>query len=377
MSNIIGDKFRVNIFGQSHSRAIGVVMEGLPAGFEIDMERLCAFMARRAPGGELATKRREADIPEFISGLSGGKTCGAPLTAIIRNNDAHSGDYSNIKDMPRPGHADYTAYVKYNGFNDIAGGGQFSGRLTAPLCIAGGIAVQLLEKRGIGVYSHIYSIADIKDTPYALCGPFVDVSEKELPVINNDVIDPMKQAIQRAREELDSIGGIIECALTGVPAGLGEPMFGGIENRIAGTVFGIPAVKGIEFGRGFEAALLKGSENNDEFCIEAAQEKPSGISPGEDLSEGSAKPSGISFEIRTRTNNHGGILGGITSGMPVVFRAAFKPTPSIAREQKSVSLSRMEEGILTIKGRHDPCIAVRAVPCIEAAAAVVMLDLVL
>ncbi len=353
MGNIIGEKYKINIFGQSHSKAIGVVIEGLPAGFEIDMERLCAFMARRAPGGELATKRREADIPEFISGLVDGRTCGAPVTAIIRNNDAHSSDYSNIKDMPRPGHADYTAHVKYNGFNDIAGGGQFSGRLTAPLCIAGGIALQLLEQKGIRFFSHIYSIADIKDTPYDLSGPFEDVAGNELPVINGNVIEPMKKAILKAREELDSVGGVIECAVTGVPAGFGDPMFDGVENRIAKMVFGIPAVKGIEFGRGFEAAFLKGSENNDEFCL------------------------GNSVGIRTKTNNHGGILGGITSGMPIVFRTAFKPTPSIAREQKSVSLSKMEEGVLSIKGRHDPCIAVRAVPCVEAAAAAVILDLLL
>ncbi len=351
MGNITGKNIKISIFGQSHSKAIGVTIEGLPAGLEIDMDSLGAFMARRAPGGELATARKEADIPEFISGLSGGRTCGAPLTAVIYNSDARSKDYSNIKDMPRPGHADYTAHVKFGGYNDIAGGGQFSGRLTAPLCIAGGIALQLLKREGISVYSHILSIAEVKDTPYKLEGPFLDVSGKELPVINNDVIEPMKQAVLNARTELDSVGGIIECAIDGLRAGLGEPMFDGMENRIAGLAFGIPAVKGIEFGRGFEAAALRGSENNDEFCIENG-------------------------EIRTKTNNHGGILGGITSGMPIVFRVAFKPTPSIARPQKSVSLSRLEEGVLEIKGRHDPCIAIRAVPCVEAVAALAVLDFI-
>ena len=350
MSNITGNRIRINIFGQSHSKAIGVTIEGLPAGIRIDTERLKAFMSRRAPGNSpLATARKEADEPEFISGLSDGVTCGAPLTALIWNKDAHSKDYSDIKDMPRPGHADYTAYVKFGGFNDIAGGGQFSGRLTAPLCIAGGIALQLLEEQGIRVFSHIYSIADVKDTPYPLTGPFEDVSGKELPVINNDVINEMQQRILSAKEELDSVGGIVECAVTGVWAGLGDPMFDGIENTIAGMIFGIPAVKGIEFGRGFEAAALRGSQNNDEFCLEDGK-------------------------IKTRTNNHGGILGGITSGMPIVFRTAFKPTPSIARPQKSVSLSRMEEGVLEIKGRHDPCIVTRAVPCVEAAAALSVLD---
>ena len=350
MSNITGNRIRINIFGQSHSKAIGVTIEGLPAGIRIDTERLKAFMSRRAPGNSpLATARKEADEPEFISGLSDGVTCGAPLTALIWNKDAHSKDYSDIKDMPRPGHADYTAHVKFGGFNDIAGGGQFSGRLTAPLCIAGGIALQLLEEQGIRVFSHIYSIADVKDTPYPLTGPFEDVSGKELPVINNDVINEMQQRILSAKEELDSVGGIVECAVTGVWAGLGDPMFVGIENTIAGMIFGSPAVKGIEFGRGFEAAALRGSQNNDEFCLEDGK-------------------------IKTRTNNHGGILGGITSGMPIVFRTAFKPTPSIARPQKSVSLSRMEEGVLEIKGRHDPCIVTRAVPCVEAAAALSVLD---
>ena len=350
MSNITGNRIKLGIFGQSHSRAIGFTLEGLPAGIRIDMERLKAFMQRRAPGNSpLATQRKEADEPEFIAGLADGLTCGAPLTALIWNKDAHSKDYSNIKDMPRPGHADYTASVKYGGYNDIAGGGQFSGRLTAPLCAAGAIALQLLEDRGIRVFSHIYSIADVKDTPYPLTGPFEDVSGKELPVIDNDVMNKMQERILKAKEELDSVGGIVECAVTGVGAGLGDPMFDGIENTIARMVFGVPAVKGLEFGRGFEAASLRGSENNDEFCIEE----------------------GV---IKTRTNNHGGILGGITSGMPIVFRTAFKPTPSIARPQKSVSLSKMEEGVLEIKGRHDPCIVIRAVPCVEAAAALSILD---
>ncbi len=353
MSNITGNRIKISIFGQSHSRAIGFTLEGLPAGIRIDMERLKAFMQRRAPGNSpLATQRKEADEPEFIAGLADGLTCGAPLTVLIWNKDAHSKDYSNIKDMPRPGHADYTASVKYGGYNDIAGGGQFSGRLTAPLCAAGAIALQLLEERGIRVFSHIYSIADVKDTPYPLTGPFEDVSGKELPVIDNDVMNKMQERILKAKEELDSVGGTVECAVTGVRAGLGDPMFDGIENTIARMVFGIPAVKGLEFGRGFEAASLRGSENNDEFCIEE----------------------GV---IKTRTNNHGGILGGITSGMPIVFRTAFKPTPSIARPQKSVSLSKMEEGVLEIKGRHDPCIVIRAVPCVEAAAALSILDHVL
>ncbi|MCR4739674.1 MAG: chorismate synthase [Lachnospiraceae bacterium] len=374
MGNHFGSRLSISIFGQSHSDAIGVTIEGLPAGFEIDLYELSLFMKRRAPGqSNLTTARKETDSFEILSGIcdassasgvektSDGSgtsdtgtrkvvTCGASLTAIIKNKDQHSKDYSNIKDMPRPGHADYTAYVKYGGFNDIRGGGQFSGRLTAPLCIAGGIAIQLLKKRGINIYSHICSIKDVKDTPYALTGPFEDVSGKELPVIDNSVINPMKKVIEEAKAGLDSVGGIIECAIDGVPAGYGDPMFSGVENVISQAVFAIPAVKGIEFGRGFEASALYGSENNDEFVIRDGK-------------------------ICTATNNHGGALGGITSGMPIVFRAAFKPTPSIARPQKSVSLSGMNEGILEIKGRHDPCIVLRALPCVEAAAALSVMEL--
>ena len=350
MSSSYGNNLKLTIFGQSHSAAIGMTLEGVPAGFEIDMDALSQFMGRRAPGrNEFSTPRKEADAPEFLSGLVGNVTCGAPVTAIIRNTNTRSSDYDELKTLPRPGHADYTAEVKYGGYQDHSGGGDFAGRLTAPLCVAGGIALQLLEEQGIRVYSHIYSIADVKDAPYPLAGPFEDASGKELPVINNDVINEMQQRILRAKEELDSVGGIVECAVTGVKAGLGDPMFDGIENTIARMIFGIPAVKGIEFGRGFEAAALRGGENNDEFFIEGVT-------------------------IKTRTNNHGGILGGITSGMPIVFRTAFKPTPSIARPQKSVSLSKMEEGVLEIKGRHDPCIVIRAVPCVEAAAALSVLD---
>ncbi|MCR4922515.1 MAG: chorismate synthase [Lachnospiraceae bacterium] len=351
MSNYYGNNIHLNIFGQSHSQAIGVTIEGLPAGIKIDLDRLDAFMARRAPGqNALTTARKEKDAYEIICGLAEGRTCGAPLTALIYNKDQHSKDYSNIKDMPRPGHADYTAAVKYRGFNDIAGGGKFSGRLTAPMCIAGGIFIQLLEERGINIFSHIYSIKDVKDKPYELTGPFEDVSQKELPVIDNNVMEAMKETVAKAKSELDSVGGVIECAVTGLEAGLGEPMYDGIENLIARTVFAVPAVKGIEFGRGFEASLLYGSENNDEFRIKDGR-------------------------IYTETNNAGGILGGISSGMPIVFRAAFKPTPSIARAQKSVSLSKKEEGILEIKGRHDPCIVLRALPCIESAAAIALFDL--
>ena len=329
MSNSFGNLFRFTIFGQSHAPAIGVCIEGLPSGFEIDMDALSAFLARRAPGGRYATSRREPDAPEFIAGLNEGKTCGAPVTAVIRNTNTRSADYEYMRFIPRPGHADYTAMVKYGDSRDYSGGGQFSGRLTAPLCIAGGIALQLLEKKGIEISASIVSIGGEIDR------------------------EKMFELIDRVRSEGDSVGGVIECRIAGLPAGVGEPMFDGLENRIAQAVFGIPAVKGIEFGAGFAAAAMRGSECNDPFVLDR------------------------DGRVMTEGNRHGGILGGISSGMPVVFRAAFKPTPSIAKPQQSVDLQAMTEISLEIRGRHDPCIVPRALPCVEAAAAVAVYDLIL
>jgi len=325
VSNSFGNCFRFTIFGQSHAPAIGVTMEGLPSGFEIDMEKLNAFMARRAPGGRYSTPRKETDIPEFISGLVDGKTCGAPVTAIIRNNDTRSKDYEYMRTVPRPGHADYTAMVKYGPSRDYAGGGQFSGRLTAPLCIAGGIAIQLLEKMGVSISARILSIGGEEDKV------------------------KMFELIDAVRARGDSVGGLISCTVSGLPVGLGEPMFGGMENRIAQAIFGIPAVKGIEFGAGFEAAGMLGSQCNDPFRFENGK-------------------------VVTDSNNHGGILGGISSGMPIEFRVAIKPTPSIAKEQRSVDLATGASCTLQVRGRHDPCIVPRAVPCVEAAAAVAVFD---
>ena len=328
MSSTYGENLKISIFGQSHSEAIGVVIDGLPAGFEVDMDELGEFLARRAPGqGKHTTSRKEPDRPEFLSGLAGGKTCGAPLAAVIRNTNTRSSDYDNIRDIPRPGHADFAARIKYGGAEDVSGGGHFSGRLTAPLCIAGGIALQILKEKGITVKAEIKEIGGKKDG--------------------------FLETVEEARLDADSVGGVIECVIEGVPAGYGNPMFGGVENKIASCVFGIPAVKGVEFGAGFEAARMRGSENNDEFYYE------------ED------------GRVRTRTNNHGGILGGITTGMPIVFRAAFKPTPSIGKPQKSISFSEKKDAVLEIKGRHDPCVVMRAVPCIEAAAAITVLDIIL
>ncbi len=355
MNSTFGNKLRISIFGQSHSEAIGVVIDGLPAGIKIDMEKLSAFLSRRAPGkGEHTTARREADLPRFVSGLVNDTTCGSPVCAIIENTNVRSGDYENLRDVPRPGHADFTAYMKYGSDHDIRGGGHFSGRLTAPLCIAGGICMQYLENQGIKIGAHVLSIGGVRDAQFDGIKPELSevLYEEPIAVLNKSAGERMMEEILSAKKELDSVGGVVECAATGVPAGLGEPMFEGVENVISRIVFGIPAVKGIEFGRGFDVANIRGSENNDEFCI-------------------------VGEEIKTRTNNHGGSLGGITSGLPVIFRAAIKPTPSIARPQMSVSLSRMCEEELRIVGRHDPCIVPRAVPCMEAALAIALCELML
>ena len=341
-----GEVLELSIFGQSHSPAIGMSLSGLPAGFAIDMDELSAFLRRRAPGQNAwSTPRKEADAPEFLSGLVGNVTCGAPLSAIIRNTNTRSQDYSNLVDVPRPGHADYTAQVKFGGFQDVAGGGHFSGRLTAPLCIAGGICKQLLHEKGIEVMARIDAIAGIQDTA-EFDAP---VTQKDFPATSDEAAEKMNAAIAQARAEEDSVGGVIQCRMLGVPAGLGEPMFGGLENRISQLVFAIPAVKGIEFGLGFEAAKLRGSENNDAYHMENGS-------------------------VVTETNHCGGILGGISNGMPIVFRAAVKPTPSIGKPQDSVRLSEKQNEVLHIHGRHDPCIVPRAVPCMEAAAAIAIFD---
>ena len=353
MSSTYGENLKLSIFGQSHGAAIGMTLDGIPAGLPVDTDALQIFLNRRAPGqNDWSTPRKEADRPEFLSGILDGFTCGAPIAAAIYNKNTRSGDYANLKDCPRPGHADFTAQIKYGGFQDAAGGGHFSGRLTAPLCIAGGLCKQWLEGMGIQVFAHIAAIAGISDTPFDPLVPDMDSIQPDFPVIKPDAGAQMRDAMSAAKGDGDSVGGIVECAVTGLPAGVGEPMFGGVESRIAQIVYGVPAVKSVEFGVGQEAANLRGSQCNDAFTVENGQ-------------------------ISTLTNNAGGILGGITNGMPVIFRAAIKPTPSISRPQQSVSLSRVQEQELVVKGRHDPCIVPRAVPVIEAAAAVAIFDLIL
>ena len=355
MSSTWGNYIHIQIFGESHGNGIGIVMDGMPSGEAIDLDELQTFMARRAPGqGIYATARKEADAPEILSGMLDGYTTGAPLAALIRNSDTRSKDYSAMRWLPRPGHADYTAEMRYGGAQDTRGGGHFSGRLTAPLCIAGGIAKQILARHGILVGAHLLSIGSVWDCVYNQVDLTVEelmqAGKKAFPVMDEAVGQRMLEEIETARTNGDSVGGRIEAAAIGVPAGWGDPMFGGVENRIASLMFGIPAVRGIEFGYGMGAAELHGSEHNDPFMMKDGR-------------------------IVTTSNHHGGILGGITSGMPIVVKVAMKPTPSIAREQDTVDMQTHENAKLSVPGRHDPCIAPRAVPVVEAALALALLDL--
>jgi len=355
MSTTFGTHIRISVAGQSHADAIGVIIDGLPAGFPVDMEALSAFMGRRAPGqNRFSTTRKEADAPEFLAGLLENVTTGAPVMAVIRNTNTRSSDYDNLRDVPRPGHADLTAELKYGGFQDVRGGGHFSGRLTAPLCIAGGIALQMLAEKGIEIFSHIRAIHGVEGevpdyTPLSLPA-LRAIAQKPFPVWDDGQGEKMQAEIDRARQNADSVGGIIETAVFGLPAGLGTPMFSRMEGRLAAAVFGVPAVRGIAFGNGFDAAELYGSENNDSFYYDT---------------DGT---------VKTRTNRCGGVLGGITTGMPLVFRAAIKPTPSIGREQESIRLSKKTAETLIVTGRHDPCIVPRAVPVMEAVTALTVLD---
>ena len=349
MSSTIGENLKLTIFGQSHGPAIGMTLDGIPAGLPVDMDALQAFLSRRAPGNnDWSTPRKEADKPVFLSGVTEAHTCGAPIAAVIYNTNTRSGDYDNLKHCPRPGHADYTAQVKYGGHQDSAGGGHFSGRLTAPLCIAGGLCKQWLEDMGIQIGAHIQSIGPLEDTRFDPIDPELGKVGSIFPTLTSQAAEDMQSLIAQTRAKGDSVGGRIECAITGLPAGLGEPMFGGIENRIAQIIYGIPAVKGLEFG----STQHFGSANNDAFTME----------------------NGV---VRTVTNHCGCILGGITNGMPVLFTVTVKPTPSIALPQQTVDLTTGENTSITIQGRHDPCIVPRAVPVVEAAAAIAIFDILL
>ena len=357
MINQYGQNLSLSIFGGSHDTEIGMRLSGFPAGLAVDMGALLALMARRAPGqSPLATSRREKDLPIFTSGIADGTTTGEEIRAVIRNENKRSSDYSFVYDTPRPGHADFAALMKYGEKVDLRGGGHFSGRLTAPLCIAGGLCLQYLAQKGIHIGAHIASVGNVNDEKFDPVSVdnsiFEHLKAMSFPVLSESAGELMQAEILAAKGDLDSVGGTVECAVTGLPAGLGEHMFCGVEGRIAALLFSIPAVKGVEFGAGFDVAKRRGSENNDPFVTDGKR-------------------------VTTLSNHCGGILGGMTNGMPLVFRMAFKPTPSIAREQKTVSLSRMENTTLKITGRHDPCIVSRAVPVAEAAAAIAVMDLLL
>lgn len=355
MSGMWGNNLKVSIFGESHGNAIGITIDGLPSGVELDLEKIDIEMKRRAPGrSALSTARKESDIPEILSGYFDGKTTGTPLCAMIRNSDTRSKDYGKTKDLMRPGHADYTGAVKYNGFNDYRGGGHFSGRITAPLVFAGAVCKQILESKGIYIGAHISSIKNVKDEAFNYTNISKEQLEKlmkvELPLNDCSKEEEMRKVILDAKENGDSVGGTIECAIIGVPAGFGDPFFDSVESTLSHLLFSVPAVKGVEFGLGFDMANLYGSEANDDFYYD-----------GE--------------EVKTKTNNNGGILGGITSGMPIVFKAAIKPTASIIKKQNTINIKDKKEDTLLIEGRHDPCIVQRAIPVIEAVCAIGIMDM--
>ncbi|MBM6837210.1 chorismate synthase [Clostridium saudiense] len=355
MSGMWGNKIKVSIFGESHGNAIGINIDGLPSGLEINLEDIAYEMRRRAPGkSPLSTARSEDDIPEILSGYFNGKTTGTPLCAIIRNTNTRSKDYSLLKDVMRPGHADYSGNIRYNGFNDYRGGGHFSGRITAPLVFAGAVCKQILKEKGIIVAAHVKSIKNVKDKSFldsTLDLNYLNsLKSFELPLIDKSIEESMRKEILEAKEDMDSVGGTIECGVFGISAGIGNPFFDSVESTLAHLLFSVPAVKGVEFGRGFELTSMRGSEANDEIYYEDG-------------------------EVKTKTNNNGGILGGITNGMPIIFTTAIKPTSSIGKEQNTINISSKENTILKVEGRHDPCIVQRAIPVIEAVTAIAMVEL--
>jgi len=344
---------RYSIFGESHGPAVGVVLEGVPPGLELDLDAVRFDLSRRAPGkSPLSTARKEADEPQILSGVFEGRTTGAPLCAVIENTDTRSGDYAKTRDLARPGHADYPAHVRYQGFNDYRGGGHFSGRLTAPLVFAGGVAKQILAQRGVYVGAHISTVYGVNDEPLEDWESLRACAAKDFPVLNDEKGAEMRDAILEAKNDQDSVGGAIECGVFGLPAGLGEPDFGrNAEGIFAQHLFAVPAVKGVSFGAGAAFALMRGSEANDPLYVDG---------------DGS---------VKAEQNCAGGINGGITNGMPLVFEVTLRPTPSIARRQFTVDLAKGENAVLELTGRHDPCVVHRAVPAIEAAAALAACEL--
>lgn len=352
MSATWKNNIELTIFGESHGKAIGIIIGNLPSGIKLDYDLIENEMKRRSPGqNKMSTKRKEADKVEIISGLVDDTTTGAPLCAMIFNSDLKSPDYLTLKEKMRPSHSDYPAAIKYNGFNDVAGGGHFSGRLTAPIVFAGAVAKQVLATKGIKVGGHILSIKDVSDDCFDINtsdDTINKLSTQQYPVLNKEIFSIMQDTIETARINEDSVGGKVECAICGVPAGIGEPFFDSIESHLSSLLFSIPAVKSVAFGNE-QISLLNGSEANDSYYFD-------------------------NDKIKTRTNNNGGVLGGISTGMPIIFNVGIKPTPSISKEQDTINLKTKENTKLVINGRHDPCIVPRAVVVVEAMAAITMLD---
>lgn len=357
MSFSIGEKLRLTVFGQSHANMIGVIIDGLPAGLEFPADKIHAALDRRRPGKhQWTTSRQEEDLFTIQSGIVNNRTCGAPVCLTIANKDQRSQYYDQMVQIPRPSHADYPAYVKYQGYSDVRGGGHFSGRMTAPIVMAGAWAQDILTQMGISIYGHIASIGDIQDRTFDPVDPpmadLAHVSTKEFPVMDDHQGQAMQALILEAKEDQDSVGGQVEVIVTGLPVGLGRPLYDSCESKLAHAIFGVPAIRGIEFGTGFAASKMRGSQHNDPYHVKDGC-------------------------ISTMTNHHGGIIGGLTSGMPLVFRVAVKPTSSIGKSQASVNLETFESQELIIEGRHDPCIVPRVVPVLEAMTAITLLDLVM
>lgn len=355
MSSNWGTNIELSIFGESHGQAIGIVMGNLPSGIKLDMDEINKNMKRRAPGqNKMSTPRKEADEVHIMSGVIDNVTTGAPLCAMIYNSDQHSKDYSLLKECMRPGHSDYPAYIKYHGLNDVRGGGHFSGRLTAPIVFAGSVAKQILKQKGIVIGAHIQSIYNVEDERFDVNINDKDIEallENQYPTINKDIFPQMQEVIEKARLNQDSVGGQIECAILNVPAGIGNPFFDSIESHLSQLLFSIPAVKSVSFGLGEAITKLYGHQSNDEYYYDGDQ-------------------------VKAKSNNNGGILGGISNGMPILFTVGIKPTPSISLKQNTINVKTKENTELEIKGRHDPCIVPRAVVVVESMAALGILDMI-
>jgi len=343
--NTFGDTIKITLFGESHGEALGIVLDGIPAGMKIDFSDIDFELTKRRPKSIYSTSRSESDDYQILSGMYDGKTTGAALTFVIPNKNTQSKDYDELRFLPRPSHADYSAYVKYNGFNDPRGGGIFSGRLTALLVIAGAISKQILNRRNIHVASHIYALGLVSDRGFDLADipetSLIQLQKLDFPVLDSSIEEKMKAEILKTKEDEDSVGGIVETCVLNLPAGIGDPLFGSLESYLSSLLFSVPSVKGVEFGAGFAISKMKGSQANDQYTM-------------------------VHNEIKTKTNHNGGILGGITTSMPVVVRVAIKPTPSIGKKQTTVDLRTNKERVLEIKGRHDPAIVNRVVHVINA-----------